>query len=98
MQLNVGSKQVWKRQLDLTTEDYPYDTGCGASAEIENKYSPEQIAKFSIPEGVGGSAVLIMIGTDRNIHVLGNGLQCPGKTQWKFKTMIALQSYNIFHR
>ena len=42
LQLNVGSKQVWKRQLDLNTEDYPYDTGCGASAEIENKYSPEQ--------------------------------------------------------
>ena len=94
MQLNVGSKQVWKKQLDLNTEDYPYDTVCGAPAAIENKYSPEQTAKFSIPEGAGGSIVLTMIGTDRNIHVLGNGLQCPGKTQWKFKTIIAFRSYN----
>ena len=83
MQLNVGSKQVWKRQLELNTEDYPYDTVCGAPAAIENKYSPEQTAKFSIPQGVGGSMVLTMIGTDRNIHVLGNGVQCPGKTQWQ---------------
>ena len=97
LQLNVGSKQVWKRQLDLNTEDYPYDTGCGASAEIESKYSPEQTAKFSIPKGVGGSMVLTMIGTDRNIHVLGNGLQCPSKKQWEFKTIIVFQKiYSIF--
>ena len=79
LKIKVGMEEVWKRQLDMKTEDYPYDAWCGAPAAVSKKYSPLQTAHFSIPKDVGGPLTLTLIGTDRNIHVLGNGLQCSGK-------------------
>ena len=79
LKIKLGTEEVWKRQLDLKIEDYPYDKRCGAPAAVSKKYSPWQTAYFIIPKNVGGSLTLTLIGTDRNIHVLGNGLQCSGK-------------------
>ena len=80
LKLTVGNTEVWKIQINLQTGDYPYDTECGASENMADRYSPWQEANFEIPADVGGSMVFTMIGTDRNIHVIGDGLQCTCKT------------------
>ena len=79
LELKVGNTEVWKTQINLQTKDYPYDTRCGASSNKADNYSPWQEANFNIPANVGGSLVLTMIGTDRNIHVVGDGVRCTGK-------------------
>ena len=75
LELLVGNKNVWKFQIDLKNEDYPYDRSrhCGGAP---NKYSPWNKKEFTIPANVGGKMIFRMIGTDRNIHVVGNGFKC----------------------
>ena len=71
--ITVGGTEVWSRQLQLSSEDYPYDGGCGGRS---NNYSPTQSSAFKVPANVGGSAVLKMQCWDRNIHVVGEGISC----------------------
>ena len=76
LELIVGNKLVWKKHINLKNADYPYDAKCGGG---RHKYSPWNRNHFKIPANVGGKVVLKMIGTDRNIHVVGNGIKCFGK-------------------
>ena len=98
LKLTVGNTEVWKIQINLQTGDYPYDTGCGAPSDKADKYSPWQEATFGVPADVGGSMVLTMIGTDRNIHVIGDGLQCTSKTDISFQGFFSVSNIStVFH-
>ena len=77
--LTVGGTKRWSRTLNLKTEDYPYDRGCGGD---RNKYSPTQTATFYVPKNTKAqSIVLALTIRSRNLHVVGQGIfvsNCAG--------------------
>lgn len=71
LKLKLGTTELWSRQLDLATDDYPYDTSCGGCSTC---YSAEQEAVFSTSEN--GAIILEVAMGDRNIEVVGSGFSC----------------------
>merc|ERR1712050_208752 len=76
LKIKVGGTQVWTKQIDLSTEDQPWDRACGGAP---NNYGDKRV-EFSVPANTGGHVELIMEVKDRNIHVVGEGIQCTEAT------------------
>merc|ERR1711871_1700152 len=91
LEMKVGSTVVWRHQINLATGDYPYDAPCGGNPR---NYSPIQTATLTIPAGVGGDARLYMIVANRNIHVVGYGIQSAGASP---STACSLPAIGTFH-
>ena len=53
--LIVAGKEVWKKQIDLKTADYPWDGGCGGNPR---NYSPTQTATFKADTALKGKVQL----------------------------------------
>merc|ERR1712050_98023 len=76
LKIKVGGTQVWTKQIDLSTEDQPWDRACGGAS---HGYGDKRV-EFSVPANTGGHVELIMEVKDRNIHVVGEGIQCAEAT------------------
>merc|ERR1712166_841611 len=75
--LTVGGTKRWSRILNLKTEDYPYDRGCGGD---RNKYSPTQTATFTVPKNTKAQSIILALTIkSRNLHVVGQGVFVFGK-------------------
>lgn len=90
LQIKVGATVVWSHQINLASGDYPYDGPCGGNPR---NYSPMQTATLSIPAGVSGDAKLYMIVKDRNIHVVGYGIECAGVSASTACTLEAIGTF-----
>ena len=75
LSLAIGSKEVWTKQINTTTEDYPYDMSCGGSPTL---YSPMRTATFTVKGPMTGAVVLKAKQADRSIHVVGLGMNYAG--------------------
>ena len=77
LSLHVGSKQLWAYQIDVAKADYPHDSSCGGSS---TGYSPTQTATFDVTGPIEGKLELKAVMKDRNIHVVGLGIQYSENT------------------
>ena len=75
LSLAIGSKEVWTKQINIATEDYPYETSCGGSPTA---YSPVRTATFTVKGPMTGAVVLKAKQSDRNIRVVGLGMNYAG--------------------
>ena len=75
LSLALEGEEVWTYQIDVASEDYPFETSCGGSPTA---YSPVRTATFTVQGPVTGDVVLKAKQADRIIHVVGLGMKYAG--------------------